>query len=147
MLEELLLIAFFIVLWRGVDWLCREWEAVLDRDLPMTSVRRAGPKPVSSIPPIAPSTDADVKAGTQETPSAERRGGLGAAAPSQSPREPGPASDNPQPDHGQPSVSTKEAEQQQANSGPNRVSRLARRRHANRGRVPRNQNTEVLYIP
>jgi hypothetical protein len=35
MLEWLLLVAFFIVLWKGVDWLCREWETILDNDCPI----------------------------------------------------------------------------------------------------------------
>jgi hypothetical protein len=147
MLEELLLIAFFILLWRGVDWLCREWEAVLDRDIPMTSTKRAGAKPVSSTPPVASSGNANVKANHQKTTGAERGRGLGAATPSEPSRVPGPAPNNAQPDHGKPNVPTPETKQQPPDSGPNGMSRLARRRHANRGGGARNPNTKMLYIP
>ncbi len=51
MLEILLLVAFFIFLWRGVDWVCREWENVLERDLPMISCVKANAKRVSSKTP------------------------------------------------------------------------------------------------
>ena len=44
-------------------------------------------------------------------------------------------------------ASDPEAKQQPPDSGPNGMSRLARRRHANRGGGARNPNTKMLYVP
>lgn len=146
MLEILLLVAFFIFLWRGVDWLCREWENVLDRDLPMISIIKANAKRVSSKTPKTRSANADVKASHKKTKGSERGRSVGQTDVAGSGEQSSAIANNPQPQDRQSNVSGAQAKQQAHGSSAHRVSGVARGRNAHRSGGAQTTNPDVLYI-
>lgn len=146
MLEIFLLVVIFIFLWRGVDWVCREWENVLDRDLPMISFVKANAKRVSSKTPKTKSGNADVKANSKKSKDPERGGSVGQTAVAQSGEQSSTAANYKQSQDGQPSVSGSQAKQQSHAGSAHRVSRMASRGNAHRGGRAQNTNPNVLYI-
>ena len=147
MLEILLLVAFFIFLWRGVDWICREWENVLDRDLPMISFVKANTKRVSSKTPKTKSTNADVKTSHKKAKGSKRGRSVGQADVAGSGEQSSAAANNPESQDRQPTMSSTQAEQQARGSSAHRVSGMASGRHAHRGGGAQGKNPNVLYIP
>ena len=146
MLEILLLVAFFIFLWRGVDWVCREWENVLERDLPMISCVKANAKRVSSKTPKTKSGNADVKANSKKSKDPERGGSVGQTDGAGSGEQSSAVANKPQPQDRQSSVSGSQKGQQASRSGPHHVPGMASRRNAHRGGRAQNTNPNVLYI-
>ena len=146
MLEIIILVAFFIFLWRGVDWICREWENVLDRDLPMISFAKANTKRVSSKTPKTKSTNADVKASDKKAKGSERGGSVGQADVAGSGEQSSTVANKPQPQDRQSNVSGAQAKQQAHGSSANRVSGVASGRNAHRSGGAQTTNPNVLYI-
>ena len=146
MLEIFLLVVIFIFLWRGVDWVCREWENVLERDLPMISCVKANAKRVSSKTPKTKSGNADVKANSKKSKDPERGGSVGQTAVAQSSEQSSTAANKPQPQDRQSNVSGAQAKQQALRSGSNHEPPMASRRNAHRGGRAQNTNPNVLYI-
>ena len=146
MLEILILVAFFIFLWRGVDWLCREWESVLDRDMPMVSFAKANTKRVSSKTPKTKSGNANVKASDKKAKGSERGRSVGQADVAGSGEQSGAAANNPESQDRQPTVSSSQAEQQARGSSAHRVSRVASGRNTHRGGGAQTTDPNVLYI-